>query len=629
MFVDNLDITDTSIMNYFYPYKDKLKTNICYTPTKLIKHENLERYLNTFNDVVKKDGEVKNTPLKQYEKDILLKFLSDNPVESSESIQIKVLITPTGVEINNFLIHEYTSNNELDADNVYNFITFKNGSFYSIRSQGFRSRLKSIALNSSKKIDREVLKTLIKEVYNSTDKKNWEDTLNNVAFKCIKTTISKILIGLLPNMSMPGITTLSDFIHSETIANSTKIQKDLNIIELKGDLIPFFYNHKNYMFESDGNLGFSCMKHDSNTEQIKFYANNPTNVSLLAYIEDKKLLARGVLWYDVRGKVYIDRIYSAKERYAIKLVAYCKQHNIATIYKTTADDYGMPHSRDCVIKLDTYGMSLNNYPYLDSMCAIDLINGYLSTDISILKNYFLTINEDFLIKNINRNGTYNRSFSEEIHLRKDSNKLNLEYLKNSRGEEIKNGLNNYCLISKPKISLCQKKDTVRVNSNEYISKEYCEYILIKKYNSLKPTLIQNPNNLVEYTIEFYDKKYVVFSEYHKIYIPVKDSIYINELNTYVLTKVYKSESFINTLKLLKLKKMYCGKLVRLTNEGLINLRNQIKLLSHSESLMDIRKSRVYSVNPKNILINGIRIKNIIIPFKHLRFVKNESRKNQK
>jgi hypothetical protein len=625
-----LDVTSTKLVNFFYPYSKQNKINICFSPTQLIDKDKIEKYVTDFKYTKSDDTVVYLTPEEQ---SLLVYLFAKGLKKDYEGDKIEIMASPTGKGEDKleFVWMEYDYKDVIPLNIFHNFTYYNQGSFYTILPQSFRSQLRTEAFDTeTNKVDREILKVLIDEKYNSTDKEVWKEVLSTIRLKTSKTTVAKVLISLLPRLPMPCITTLSDFIQSEMISGQGSTVIDPNVIELKGDLITYFYNVYNYRFKEDGNLGSSCMKNNHNTEQIKFYANNPTNVSLLTYIENKKLLARGVLWTDVRGKKYIDRVYSSSQTYATKLVAYCKQHNIDTVHSPTSECFGLPFTRDCVVKLDTFEMSVNNYPYLDTMCAIDVVGGYVSTELSILRTYLDCTSYDYFIKNLNRHGNGMLGYDERnCYVKKGSNKtVELFYPKDAHGNYINSNLNKYALINKPKLALLKRDDIVTINDTDKISGEWCENTLIKKYNSVKPTLLYSTKEK-SYTIKYYDKQYIVYSTFHKMNIRKVDASYIPSLQTYVITETMSSDSFKSALRMLQLRKIYGGKLVRITKEGLQNIKDQIRILSFRESLMDIRQSRVYNINVKNILENGIRIKGIIIPFKHLRFVKNESNKNQK
>ena len=117
----------------------------------------------------------------------------------------------------------------------------------------------------------------------------------------------------------------------------------------------------------------------------------------------------------------------------------------------------------------------------------------------------------------------------------------------------------------------------------------------------------------------------------RLYKPfLKDAVFLPSLNTYILKNEVDSNDVRKAVKLRRLRKVYGNKIVQLTEDGFINIKKQIKLLPFCESLMDIRRSRVYKVLIKNIRNEGILIKGLTIPFNYLKFVHNESRReNQK
>lgn len=615
-----LDLTGTKLVNFFYPYLKQTEVNICFTPIDLINRTVIQNYLSTFK-YTNKEGE--NKELNVSEIGLFMNIFSkDNP--AINNILNITTGTSKGVEENQqFVWIKHTYDKELSTETFLNFIYYKEDSFYAINPQAFRSQLRSSTLDEkTKKIDREVLEELIK-LCNKNDIKGWKEILNFIHFKSSVITISKILISLFPYIPMNGITTLSDFIKSEILSNKEKTKPNSNILELKGDLITYFYNSHNY-HNDNGPLGCSCMKNHQNTEQIKFYANNPTNVSLLTYIKDKKLLARAVLWTTPHGKKYIDRIYYSSSNYANDLVAYCKQNNIDTVYSSNTDNYGLSYSNRCVVKLDTFEMAKNNYPYLDSMCAIDIIGSYIAPDYEVLTNYLNSLGSDYLIKNLNRSGYVGYDRDRQIFIQKNKNRTHeLKFPKDINGNSIDSSLNNYALVNKPSTSLVSKKEIVTINGNCKVEGKWCEKNIIEKYNSLRPTLLYN-NKTNIYNIEYYDKQYVTYSTYHKCYIRNCDVFYISVLKTNVIKDVTNTAEFHNTIRLLKLRKMYSNKLVNITYEGLSEIKEQVKLLPFKESLIDMRKSRVYNINTKNIFSSGVKIKGIMIPFKHLRFVKHES-----
>ena len=85
-----------------------------------------------------------------------------------------------------------------------------------------------------------------------------------------------------------------------------------------GDDIVHWYNYKqHHPIKQLGSLGNSCMKHESCQPYIKFYAENNDVVSMVAIIEDEKIVSRALLWKTVCGTNILDRIYGSDKYIAI------------------------------------------------------------------------------------------------------------------------------------------------------------------------------------------------------------------------------------------------------------------------------------------------------------------------
>jgi len=610
-----IKLEGTKFVNEFYPLMKQSKLKIAFQPMGLLNSNSFDAYTQDKKQYTTEIKEilrcvfVKNENIPQYVHEIGDMKISDSGKE--EDVR-KVY------HIN----HSYKTNPNLNT--FLNFMYYDKGSFYALQPSGFLSNLKSSAyIRETKKYDQEAL-TYLHKVLNGEDKQNTGNIfLTSFFFKSGKTTLSKILISLFPELDMKYIVELSDFIKTEMLSNKSENEVSKNIFELKGDLATYFYNAKNYIARDEGSLGQSCMRGDGETERIRFYGNNPTNVSLLTNIENKKLLARSILWTDVEGKKFVDRIYCSSSRFGTRLAAYCKSKGYQTIYNGTESEYGIPLNTKCIVKLDSFELKGNNYPYLDTMAYIDIVNKLVSPDHNYLLSYSNTQNSDYIIKNINRlGGVGHYNDCNELKFKRN-NSTEMKFLLDSEGQPIRDQLSRYAIIKKPTLCVVNRNNIVTLNNNEKTESTWCEDNLIKKYNSIRPTLIflGEKRNKVSYNIQYYDKQFVVYSTYHKFYILKKESVYINPLKTFVIKDITNSASFINFTRVSKLRKIYGNKLVKINPVYLDSLKEQISKLPFKESLMDIRKSRVYSIVIKNILCDGVQIKGIIIPFNQLRVVK--------
>lgn len=630
----NINFGDTKFVNDLYPIQGGNEVTIVFKPMKLISSAN-------FRKECEKKGKL--TP----EEIELLDYMFGDSSSIADTVghdfddeeeemddfddiwfhnpgSVTMRISTSGKEDNpsEFFWMRHTYKNTPKLASFLNFMFHQNGEFFGIKSSGFLSHIKSAAYNKeTHKYDQKELEDLHKAFNDGNYDNEGSDFLSEVNFKCGKTSISKILISLLPELAMEDIVTLSDFINSERLSSRSDDEVSKNIFELKGELITYFYNMKNYLYPKEGTLGNSCMRYDNTTEQIRFYANNPSNVALLAYIENKKLLARAVLWTSVSGQKFSDRIYCSSSKYGTLLTAYCKQKGYKTVHYGTSIDYGLEKaSPDCIVKLDTFELAKSHYPYLDSMAWIDVINKYIAPDGNALTKYMSDLGMEFLVKNIN--SVNNGCGDSQVTFHKGKTNR-LKYLRDSQGREISRNLWEYAIIRKPKLSIVNCKDIITLNDNDRVDAVWCETTLINKYHCIRPTLLLNTSAeySAKYVIRYMDKQYVVYSTYHKLYILKKESVYIPSIKSFVLSSAVQSSSFQDFLRLSKLRRMYSNKLVRITPEYLSSLREQISLLPFKESLMDIRKSRVYNVSAKNVLCSGVKIKGIVIPFKQLRLVK--------
>lgn len=621
-------LEDTLFINDFYPFKEATELTIAFAPAKLIQSSAIRKFCESHKDITDQQ-----TMLLDYmfgdTSSIIDTFEHEEDIENEDyepemnwfhrNAAAEMLISETGKGDDRapfYWMRVPLSKPQLAS--ALNFMFYSNGNFYGIQPTPFVSQVRSTAYNQeTRKYDEDLLKKMFDNFDGEDYYESGYDILNDMRFKCSKSSLSKVLIAILPQLKMEQIVELSDFINTEMLAKKSAAEVGENIFELKGELITYFYNVKNYYYPKEGTLGNSCMRYDNTTEQIRFYANNPDHVALLSYIENKKLLARAVLWEAVDGKKYVDRIYCSSSKYGTKLAGYCKQKGYKTIHYSTSLEYGLEMSKDCVAQLNTFELKNSHYPYLDSMVYIDVVNNLLCPESQPISTYCNTLDKDYIIKNINRGGC---DGGYDIYFGRN-NKKGLKYLKDSKGQEIQDYLSRYAIIKKPKLSIVHRNDIITINGNEKVDGDWAEKVLIKRYNSLRPTLSYAGGNEYRYIIRYMDKQFVTYSNYHKLFVSKKESVFVPSINTYVLEKVIQSSNFQAYVKLFKLKKLYGGKLVRIEPGYLNCIKQQIAILPFKESLMDIRKSRVYSVSVKSILWNGIRIKGILIPFKHLRFVK--------
>jgi hypothetical protein len=144
-----------------------------------------------------------------------------------------------------------------------------------------------------------------------------------------------------------------------------------------GNDITKYYHYTSY-FKNSGDLGGSCMRHDSNMKSIEFYAKN-SNVSLII-MKPKDLdsiMARALVWTTVDGYKVMDRIYTCDSKLVSLFHKYAEQNNVINIYSIR---------ESCDGKINLTSMSpgywTTNY---DRNFIVDL--DHLPAEFEIISNY--------------------------------------------------------------------------------------------------------------------------------------------------------------------------------------------------------------------------------------------------
>lgn len=220
--------------------------------------------------------------------------------------------------------------------------------------------------------------------------------------------LTKYLQALYPKLTSEEISKKADALSFEL----RPIKPDIKIV--KGDEIVHWYKEKNYYkFKSGGSeLANSCMRHDSYTQRINFYAKNE-NCSMLVLLIGEKLIGRMLVWDCVDGTKLGDRPYTNRESEKLIINQYMKDNGIISLYDFKERCQGASagfspsnfkeHSKKYFeVKLTyipedwkkqnirnkvpfTYcTTSCNDIPYLDNMVMFDLnsdiISNYRSVD---------------------------------------------------------------------------------------------------------------------------------------------------------------------------------------------------------------------------------------------------------
>jgi len=144
-----------------------------------------------------------------------------------------------------------------------------------------------------------------------------------------------------------------------------------------GDDIVKYYHHTNH-FKNSGDLGTSCMRHDSNMKCIEFYAKN-SNVSLII-MKPKDLdsiMARALVWTTVDGHKVMDRIYTCDSKLVSLFHRYAEDNNFINIYTIR---------KPCESKRNLMSMSPSYWTTdYDRNFIVDL--DYLPAEFEAISNY--------------------------------------------------------------------------------------------------------------------------------------------------------------------------------------------------------------------------------------------------
>lgn len=149
---------------------------------------------------------------------------------------------------------------------------------------------------------------------------------------------------------------------------------------VSGEDIKHWYLNDNYSTQT-GQLGSSCMRYLNCQNFFNIYIENPEVCQLLIFmnVTGDKINGRALLWTDVDGKKWIDRIYTSKDNYILLFNKWAEKN-----------DYTCVYSSNDKVKVKVKNKNYGKYPYIDSLrylkfsCDIDDL-----TDDDIDKEAFL------------------------------------------------------------------------------------------------------------------------------------------------------------------------------------------------------------------------------------------------
>lgn len=166
------------------------------------------------------------------------------------------------------------------------------------------------------------------------------------------------------------------------------------IVEVKGDLISFWYNCENYLDSSKGTLGGSCMaSREKSRKYLQIYTKNPEKISLLILFPEgnqEKIIGRAILWKldklngeDVSDQYYMDRIYTANSSDEFIFMEYAKRkgyfYKSSQSYGTDYDIVTPEGNKQLDMKVYINpSIEYEYYPYVDTLQYYHASDGELT-----------------------------------------------------------------------------------------------------------------------------------------------------------------------------------------------------------------------------------------------------------
>ena len=137
---------------------------------------------------------------------------------------------------------------------------------------------------------------------------------------------------------------------------------------VSGEDIRKYYSEKNYEYRR-GQLGNSCMRYGACQKYLDIYVKNPEVCQLLILRDvpdSEKISGRVLIWKDVSGIFFSDRVYTANDSDSDLMYKYIEERGWEKKYS---------YSREVKLKY----WKFDYYPYMDTMSVLDN-DGILTSD---------------------------------------------------------------------------------------------------------------------------------------------------------------------------------------------------------------------------------------------------------
>lgn len=144
----------------------------------------------------------------------------------------------------------------------------------------------------------------------------------------------------------------ADMMYNNSVFNNFKI--------VSGKEIKYWYNQKRYE-NGKGQLGNSCMRYSRCGSYFKIYTKNSDVCQLLILTNERnELIGRALLWTDVDGKKWMDRVYTNKDSLMLTFYKWATTNGYAKLH---AGNWNITKKVKVKVKAKEYG----EYPYLDTL----------------------------------------------------------------------------------------------------------------------------------------------------------------------------------------------------------------------------------------------------------------------
>jgi hypothetical protein len=183
---------------------------------------------------------------------------------------------------------------------------------------------------------------------------------------------------------------LENFVNDyKAIVKAKKLNKNFKI--LQGEEIRKWYLRDNYV-EGGGNLANSCMRFRVSQSFFNIYTENQDKIKMLILLDDTKtkLLGRALLWQldEPKGYVFMDRVYFSNDFILNMFINYAQKRS--WLYKLESMENVLQVVYNNRIKSMTMAVNVipkkfDTYPFVDTLCFYDHVNGLLSNDPKFLQ----------------------------------------------------------------------------------------------------------------------------------------------------------------------------------------------------------------------------------------------------